>query len=383
MCTARRFDAENGLVPGSPLNMAKRRRIAGDPANRASACKEFAENPRTYRSLKVFVEEYGAHIGEGEWRPSKSQMARDMVTIFGKDWAARRGGGGRARGGGKQGMSTAPGLTMPDDGRYKLEPSHHPTTLSSAMEHRVIEQIRSFEVKFGTSIITPILIESLAMHEVLRQLPNASQLSASSDGNDDVELQNVMNVVHRQLKSVSSNIWVRSFLHRHKRIVRRTSCSRALEQHKAAKHQPELVLAHFRNLFHAEALAQIQRHVAREKEDVTGFVKFESIIQEVGSESTSQLDSLLELRGDTIFVKALNCPLEHVEACRRYALDETPVNPDSPMLKAYTVVNGVPLSRGRASIWTLMPVLCGDGSVTACLLLQRCQSVPVDAAKFC
>lgn len=45
--------------------------------------------------------------------------------------------------------------------------------------------------------------------------------------------------------------------------------------------------------------------------------------------------------------------LENGAAGRRYALDETPVNPDSPMLKAYRSANGVPLSTGHASIWTL------------------------------
>ena len=39
------------------------------------------------------------------------------------------------------------------------------------------------------------------------------------------------------------------------------------------------------------------------------------------------------------------------------------------------------LSQSRA-ICTLLPVLCGNGSVVPFLLFQRCQSITVDAAKF-
>ena len=66
----------------------------------------------------------------------------------------------------------------------------------------------------------------------------------------------------------------------------------------------------------------------------------------------------------------------------RFALDETPLNPDSPLLRAYTTSDGLPLSNGRAAIWTIMPVLCGKGCVVASLLLQRCQSVPIDSGNF-
>lgn len=75
-------------------------------------------------------------------------------------------------------------------------------------------------------------------------------------------------------------------------------------------------------------------------------------------------------------------PLEHLSAELRFALDETPINPDSPILKALTMRNRVPFSIGRASMWTLLPLLRVDGSVLCTLLLKRCQSLPVDAAKF-
>ena len=43
----------------------------------------------------------------------------------------------------------------------------------------------------------------------------------------------------------------------------------------------------------------------------------------------------------------------------------------------------VPLSRDRAAIWTLLPVLSANGKVVTTLLLERCRSLPVDAMKFC
>jgi len=115
---------------------------------------------------------------------------------------------------------------------------------------------------------------------------------------------------------------------------------------------------------------------------VPGFTRFENIIQREVNNEVQLPDSLLEVRDGIIYVTDLNEPLEHVSAELRFALDETPIVPDAPMLKAYTTSNRVPLSRGRASIWTLLPVLSANGNVIATLLLQRCQSVPVDVAKF-
>ncbi len=71
-----------------------------------------------------------------------------------------------------------------------------------------------------------------------------------------------------------------------------------------------------------------------------------------------------------------------MHAWLRFALDETLVNPDALMLKSYKNTYSVPLSCGRASIWTLLPALQGSGNMLTSILLQRCQSLPIDAAKF-
>ena len=109
---------------------------------------------------------------------------------------------------------------------------------------------------------------------------------------------------------------------------------------------------------------------------------FHDIIIEEQHENHGSNFSLLEVCNGVIYVKPFNLPIWHVRATQRFALDENPLNPDSLMLKSYTTNNSVPLRIGRSSIWTLLPVLCGDGTVIFSLLLQRCQSLPVDAAKF-
>lgn len=129
-------------------------------------------------------------------------------------------------------------------------------------------------------------------------------------------------------------------------------------------------------------MAQIQRHVARTGESVAGFVRFKKILQLTTRNCEGNIESLLEDRNGVIFVSALNMPLEHVPASSRFALDETSVMPDSPMLRGLSVNKNVPLSRGRSSMWTLLPLLSGDGRVLACLLILRCLPLPVDAAKF-
>ncbi len=379
------FAAKGGKIPGSPLDMAqaKKRAKVGDVTLRAQACAEFATQPTMYKSLQDFVTKKRRVATGDDWRPSKSQMSRDMNTIFGAGWPAKRGGGGRGVAGGRAAATSAPGLNVPDDAQFLLEPNHTPTVLPSVMEQRVLKSLSQFENCFGTGIITPTLIASTATHEVLSQLPEIQSTENVASLWESDHVQSRVEIILKQLKSVRSPEWMRSFLTRHRKSVRKTVRYRSLESHKAAKHQVELVLAHFRNVYQSEAMAQIQRHMARTNATIRGFERFHNIVQQVmPSDGTSPAPSLLEVRAEKLFVRALNVPLEHVHATMRFALDETPINPDSPLTQAYTTNKGVPLSRGRASIWTLMPVLSADGRVLASLLLQRCQSLPVDTVKL-
>lgn len=286
----------------------------------------------------------------------------------------------------------APGLDdAPADDSSELNAHGHPTALDADTERAVLTTLARFEQRFGTGVVTTNLIVQVAIYCVMAQLPEVhagiDAFSVWSKG----ATQNVLNTVLRQLAHVNGEGWLRSFQRRHRAKLRKVTARRPLEHYKAGKLQPEMVLVHLRNVFQAEALAQIQRRMAAGIV-VDGFVRYKNIVQAEDSSDVGPPDSLLEVRevrdGDgvkkVVYVKALDEPLEHVDAKLRFALDETPITPDAPMLKTYTTTTGraVPLSRGRASIWTLMPVLCGDGSVLSTLLLQRCLSVPVDTGKM-
>lgn len=86
------------------------------------------------------------------------------------------------------------------------------------------------------NIITPLLIESLAMNEVPSQLPTMRTKEDIESLSEYVTKRNMVNVVMRQMNTISIQLWVRSFLERYKGIIRRTSRRRALEKHKATKH---------------------------------------------------------------------------------------------------------------------------------------------------
>ena len=118
------------------------------------------------------------------------------------------------------------------------------------------------------------------------------------------------------------------------------------------------------------------------EKNVIGFVRFHGVIQREFTHVVGEKESLPEEMNGIFYVRALVKPLVHVESKLRFALDETPIVLDSPLLRAYTASNQTPIAKGKASIWTLLTVLSGDGSAIATLLLQRCLPVPVEMMKF-
>lgn len=68
----------------------------------------------------------------------------------------------------------------------------------------------------------------------------------------DIVLDKLSYILQR-IETEQKALWVRSFLSRHKGLERKTLSRRTLEQHEASKHQVELVLECFRNVYHAEA----------------------------------------------------------------------------------------------------------------------------------
>eukprot|EP00171_Calliarthron_tuberculosum_P021960 IDg21960t1 len=164
-----------------------------------------------------------------------------MRRIFGANWAALRGGGGRARGGGKRAAQNAPGLTVPHDAQLLLHPCNRPTALSPEMEKRILYSLVHFEKAFGTGIVTPILIESLASMEIMSILPSSNDLVSGVVSSSTEQYSRHMSSILNQLQTVKRPGWMRSFLSRHKSEVRKVVRRRALERHKAGKHQVELV----------------------------------------------------------------------------------------------------------------------------------------------
>ena len=231
---------------------SQKRRSLGDLASRTETCVEFATKRRRYGSVDSFISQKRDEMGESPgWLPSKGQMVRDMRRIFGAGWAKKRGRGKKARGETGEESVIAPGLTVPPNAATLLQPSHRPTMLCPEMERSILKEISFFENRFGTNLITPTLIESLANMQILSNLPNTNL------GNCDLAK------VLKQLRSVQKPGWMRSFLHRHKDALKPTIRRRALERHKAAKLQVELVMSHFRNVYQEEALAQLQSSMAR------------------------------------------------------------------------------------------------------------------------
>lgn len=87
------------------------------------------------------------------------------------------------------------------------------------------------------------------------------------------------------------------------------------------------------NVYHGNVLMQMQRHVARTGTVSPGFEHVGATLQETWSGAQGDRPSLLEVKDEDIYVKALNAPLEHIPTNRHFQLDETPINLDAPFLR--------------------------------------------------
>lgn len=139
-------DFASGSVPGhvSAMEKRKKRRVSGGPNKRAAECVQFALD-LTYKSIDNFVSTRVPRSEDGEWRPSKSQMSRDMNKIFGYGWPVRRGTGGRSVAGRKSTAAYVSGLEVSGNAHYLLEPNRTLTVLSSLSEHKIPNMLEDFE----------------------------------------------------------------------------------------------------------------------------------------------------------------------------------------------------------------------------------------------
>lgn len=172
-----------GRIAGTPVDnrLRKKRRSTEFVVLRVEACKDYAESRSQFRSIESFISHRKGIAVDDEWKPSKGQMVRDKRALFGKDWPALRGGGGNRSNRWEEKAESAPGLTIPSDAVYLLEPSCRPTFLSGRMEEEIISTIVYFQEQFGVGIVTPMLIQSVAVNVVMLQgRDRMSESSASA-----------------------------------------------------------------------------------------------------------------------------------------------------------------------------------------------------------
>lgn len=130
--------------------MGKRGKVETSSTERGQSCYLFAKNPDQYRSLISFVTVQREEASEYEWKPSKSQMGRDMRTLFGADWSEQRGSsghgcgsGGRGYGGGEIRAQNTSGLTMPKNAEYLLKTCRTTITLSALIERKTVAIVKN------------------------------------------------------------------------------------------------------------------------------------------------------------------------------------------------------------------------------------------------
>lgn len=82
----------------------------------------------------------------------------------------------------------------------------------------------------------------------------------------------------------------------------------------------------------------------KDKVDTATFQLFENVIQS-DFMHIDESNSLFDVKDGVPFVKCLNKHLENISMNRRFELEETALNPDSPLLKAYTLTKGVLVSQ--------------------------------------
>lgn len=92
-------------------------------------------------------------------------MSRGMRSHFAEDWAQKRGGAGRGLFGGKKQETEMFGLSISYKPELLLLPNRKPICLPPCVEEHIISSLELFEMKFGSGIVTSMVIESLAMNE--------------------------------------------------------------------------------------------------------------------------------------------------------------------------------------------------------------------------
>ena len=105
---------EDRVPEPPPKSHDQKRRRPGNVSKRVQSCTEFAVERIRYPSIDEFVrEKCEESVDIVEWQSSKAQVVRDMRRIFGRNCAAKRGRGAKAREAIDERTGVAPGLTVP------------------------------------------------------------------------------------------------------------------------------------------------------------------------------------------------------------------------------------------------------------------------------
>jgi hypothetical protein len=259
----------------------------------------------------------------------------------------------------------------------RIAPRGRPTTLTPEEEEMVIQGSRDFEAIYG--IITRFTLKTEARQVALRRRDEAERLS------DEVwECEALLRFVR-----VGGEKWLKGFLKRHPEITI-SQTKRPIEMARAAKTQPEIVLQHFRNVAHTQALCQIQRKLANGVR-VEGWILSESegLVTREGGLGRDPGTDVLEVREVKegvfkLFVKPLGEELQKMDPRLIAALDEKPLIPDCPASEKISTC-GVRHMIGcnRSSSWTVSPVLLASGRLLLSQLIVRGGSFSSETVKKC
>lgn len=140
--------------------------------------------------------------------------------------------------------------------------------------------------------------------------------------------QNKINVVLEQIKLIEKDSWMmQSFLRLHKRVIRRSPYKRALERHKASKHQVELVLSRFFTSFRRRHCLKFKRRLLKQRYYRMDLCVSIIYFNRIAKTETADLSLCYSAKIGKLIVTAINKPLQHLSVRYLFDLDQTPLQP--------------------------------------------------------
>ena len=224
-------------------------------------------------------------------------------------------------------------------------PAGRPRTFTDEEEQMIVKAVR--EAEACMTFLTPSIIQQEVWHvAILPREDEKNDIAAWQAG------------IKQRISRCSSERFIRSFCARHRITGKK---GRPMETYRAAKMQPEIIVQHFRLIFHTWALCQIQRAIVRDDRIVPGWhVPPAGLVTRDDGSGHDPGPDMLEMRDGTMFVIPLDEPLEALPNDCRMAADEKPLCPDSPVKKQLSAYGTRIVYMSRSKWWTVMPWFAGD-----------------------